>query len=195
MIADATLCGAVRTYVELLLRWNQRISLTAVTDPDKILRFHFGESMFAASAVPIGVGRLADVGSGGGFPGLPIKMVVPSISAVLIEANTKKAAFLAEVARELNLNDVEIARTRVESLPDSAGLLDFVTARALGGYQELLRWSKTRLGEGGRVALWLGSDEIRFLRAERGWRWRDPLAIPGANRRGLLVGWPESHPE
>src|SRR5579862_4995269 len=95
--------SSVRAYISLLLRWNERISLTTITDPVEILRFHFGESMFAASAVPIRNGRLADVGSGGGFPGLPLKIMVPSLDLVLIESNAKKASFLSECIRELNL--------------------------------------------------------------------------------------------
>ena len=104
----------IRIYIALLLEWNRKISLTAVTDPADIVRFHFGESLFAASALEILNGRLADVGSGAGFPGIPLAMAIPRIQATLIEANAKKAAFLSEVARRLQLSNVSVVRSRME---------------------------------------------------------------------------------
>ena len=95
------LCERIRTYISLLLRWNQSISLTTVTNSDEILRFHFGESLFAASAFSLENGRLADVGSGAGFPGLPLAMLLPDLNVTLIESNAKKFTFLSEVVREL----------------------------------------------------------------------------------------------
>src|SRR5689334_6164175 len=88
----------IRAYIALLSEWNRKISLTAVTDPIEIVKFHFGESLFAAYTLEIGDGRLADVGSGAGFPGIPIALAVPCVQVTLIEANAKKAAFLYEVA-------------------------------------------------------------------------------------------------
>src|SRR5271167_1558568 len=102
----ALLCDQIRIYIDLLLRWNQRTSLTAVTEPIEILRFHFGESLLAVSTVPIRHGRLADVGSGAGFPAVPIRMVSEQLSVVLIESNQKKATFLMEIVRALELEHV-----------------------------------------------------------------------------------------
>ena len=79
----------VAQYMQLLLEWNQSFSLTSVTNPSEILSRHFGESMFATSIVPIRQGRLADVGSGAGFPGLAIKIMRPELDVVLIEPNKK----------------------------------------------------------------------------------------------------------
>ena len=109
------LCSAIRDYTVLLLRWNQRIGLTAIKDPASILARHFGESLFAASAVPLRSRRLVDVGSGAGFPGLALKLVLPETEVTLIEANAKKAAFLAEVIRTLRLRGVRLLRERTES--------------------------------------------------------------------------------
>src|ERR1700722_6272713 len=88
------LADSIRNYISMLLRWNSKISLTTVVDPVDILKFHFGESLFANSGVPISFGRLADVGSGAGFPGLPLGIFLPDLEVVLIESNLKKATFL-----------------------------------------------------------------------------------------------------
>src|SRR5271167_360601 len=87
----------IQQYMTLLLTWNEKINLTAIRDPLEILYRHFCESMYAAPAVPMENGRLADVGSGGGFPGLPLKIVRPELQVFLIESSIKKATFLAEV--------------------------------------------------------------------------------------------------
>jgi len=181
-------CESIRAYMALLLRWNKRISLTTVVDPLEILRFHFGESVVAASTVPIEKGRLADVGSGAGFPGLPLSIAIPDISVTLIESNAKKAAFLAEVARELKLARVDIIRKRMEDLPGDLPQFDYIAARALGGYQSLLTWSRSRLKCDGKMVLWLGDEESRILSADPSWTWRDPSLIPGSERRFILVG-------
>src|SRR5271156_5159350 len=102
--ASSDLCTSIQRYIALLLQWSKRISLTTVTDPVKIVRFHFGESLFAASAVPIRGGRLADVGSGAGFPGLALRLAVADLSAALIESNVNKATFLSEIVRDLKLD-------------------------------------------------------------------------------------------
>src|SRR5277367_1960138 len=106
----ALLCDQIRTYIDLLLRWNQKTSLTTVTDQEQVLRFPFGERILAVPAVPIRHGRLADVGSGAGFPAVPIRMVCDDLSVILIESNQKKATFLAEVVRELQLEHVGVRR-------------------------------------------------------------------------------------
>ena len=113
---DPTLLRQVRAYIDLLLRWNRRISLTTVTDPSQILRFHFGESLFAIDRIPIRHGRLADVGSGAGFPAVPIRMALEGLQVTLIESNRKKAAFLSEVVRELKLANVQVNSCRMEDL-------------------------------------------------------------------------------
>src|SRR5262245_17500282 len=93
----------VRSYIALLLKWNQSVSLTAIEDQEEIVSRHFGESMFLAAEYPVENGRLADLGSGPGFPGLPLKIISPALEGVLIESNKKKCAFLWEVIRTLQL--------------------------------------------------------------------------------------------
>jgi len=114
------LIKGVRTYTELLLKWNRSISLTSVTDVEQILRFHFGESLFALSMLPVEKSRLADVGSGAGFPGIPLAMVSPNLTVTLIESNAKKYAFLNEVIRELKLRNRPKRQVPLEMEPSSA---------------------------------------------------------------------------
>jgi len=80
----------IQQYMALLLKWNDAMNLTAIQDPLEILYRHFCESMFGASLIPTTGGRLADVGSGGGFPGLPLKIVRPDLEVCLIDSNVKK---------------------------------------------------------------------------------------------------------
>ncbi len=186
--ANALLCDRIRIYVDLLLRWNQRTSLTTVTDPIEILRFHFGESMLAASAVPIRHGRLADVGSGAGFPAVPIRMVSEELDLVLIESNQKKATFLAEIVRELNLKIVDVRRSRMEDVDLRDERIDFVTARALGIDDRFLNWSGSSLNSDGSVVLWLGDTAANEISRKIGWSWAEPIRIPQSDKRVILVG-------
>jgi len=83
----------IQRYMSLLLAWNEKINITAIRDPLEMLYRHFCESMYAAVALPLQGGRLADVGSGGGFPGLALKIIRPELQVFLIESNVKKATF------------------------------------------------------------------------------------------------------
>ena len=102
-------------YLDLLLKWNARTNLTAIRDPEEIVRRHFGESLFAARHLGA-CDTLLDLGSGAGFPGLPIALLRPEIHVTLAESQGKKAAFLREAVRTLDL-DTEVWSNRAESLP------------------------------------------------------------------------------
>jgi 16S rRNA (guanine527-N7)-methyltransferase len=186
--ASPKLCEQVQTYIALLLDWNRRMALTAITDPEEIVRLHFGESMFAASAVPIRNGRLADIGSGPGFPSIPISMVNEEIIGVPIESNSKKSTFQSEVARRLSLTNVHPYRGRMEDFLFSEADFDWITARALGDFPSLFRWSKQALAHEGRLVLWLGSNDAATLAASAEWAWNEPIPIPNSDRRVILVG-------
>src|ERR1700736_5154686 len=149
----------IRTYIELLLKWNRSISLTSVTDVEQILQFHFGESLFALSMLPVEKSRLADVGSGAGFPGVPLAMASPRLTVTLIESNAKKYAFLNEVIRELKLPNVTALHSRMEEIKAPGQDLDIVTVRALGKFEDLLQWTQKELAPDGRIVLWLGNED------------------------------------
>src|SRR5215469_16602408 len=83
----------IQRYMAMLQRWNDKLNLTAIRDPLEILYRHFCESMFAGSAIPVETGRLADIGSGPGFPGLPLKILRPELHVFLVESNVKKGTF------------------------------------------------------------------------------------------------------
>ena len=180
---------SIRVYISLLLRWNAKISLTTVVDPVEILKFHFGESLFAVSKVPMSNGRLADVGSGAGFPGLPLAISVPALEVVLLESNLKKSTFLSEVIRQLKIQNASVWRGRMENRQEREAF-DFVTARALGSHDELLKWSSGALKPAGKAILWLGDRDAAVISTAAGWSWSSPIPIPESERRVLLIGSP-----
>jgi 16S rRNA (guanine527-N7)-methyltransferase len=128
--APPALLNQLALYLDLLLRWNARINLTAIREPRAIVERHFGESLFAARHVPTPARTLLDHGSGAGFPGLPIALARPDLAVTLSESQSKKVAFLREAVRTLSLPNVEIHPARTESLP-ATQKFDCVTLRAV----------------------------------------------------------------
>ena len=182
-------CSQIATYVELLLKWNSRISLTSIEDPEEIVRQHFAESILGTKIAGPLESRLADVGTGAGFPGLALKLYVPSLTVTLIEANAKKCAFLGEVVRTLGLEGVEILRARFEDVRRPNAPFDMVASRALGDISAFLAWGVTVLDTRGRAMLWLGPEGVAEARSlTTDWSWRESYAIPGTKRRLILVG-------
>jgi 16S rRNA (guanine(527)-N(7))-methyltransferase RsmG len=243
---------SISTYIDLLLRWNARINLTAVRDPEEIVTRHFGESLFAArqlfpraypvSSVPPVVkdfdvdladlesrsrpdnppgraalqgrvpekkenralaleplandrrrttedrDRLADLGSGAGFPGIPIKLWAPQISLTLIESSHKKATFLREVARALTLTDVNIQNVRAETLPPAT--FNVVTLRAVERFAQSLPAATRLLAPGARLALLIASSQLETAKSTLpDIHWTDPTPIPQSHSRLLLTGF------
>lgn len=186
--ARPEVCRAIREYVDLLVKWNQRVSLTSIRDPAAIVGRHFAESLFAIEAVPLRCDRLADVGSGAGFPGLALKLALPDTEVILIEANARKAAFLAEILQALRLRSVRIVRERTEQMKLEGPIADCVTSRATGQFKGVLRWSARALDVDGIIVLWVGEGNVSAIRSIEGWSWRAPIPIPKSERRVLLVG-------
>src|SRR5216684_3877934 len=178
----------IQQYIKILLAWNEKVNLTAIRDPLEILYRHFCESMYAAMAVPVENGRLADVGSGGGFPGLPLKIIRPSLRVFLVESNLKKATFLAEVIRDLGLTDAQVLVRRYEELGEEIAPLDFVCSRALGEFPAFLEWANSQQIAAKQVILWVGARDLSEIENIRTWEWREPIQVPHSLRRFLLVG-------
>lgn len=180
----------IREYVALLLRWNRSISLTSLTEPREIVGRHFGESMYAAKIYPVENCRLADVGSGAGFPGLALKIISPSTKLTLIESNRKKTAFLKEVVGTLGLVDVEILSERFEGIRASSITANIITARAVGQFADVLAWSREALSQRGHVLLWVGGEDAARIARTPAWNWMPAVRIPDSQRRFILIGRP-----
>ncbi len=178
----------IQQYMSTLLTWNEKVNLTAIRDPLEILYRHFCESMYAAVAVPLESGRLADVGSGGGFPGLPLKILRPELELFLVESNVKKATFLAEVVRDLGLNGARVLVSRYEELGEELTPLDTVCSRALGEFAPFLEWAGSERIAARQVILWIGGRDLEEVLKISGWEWREPAPVPQSLRRFLLVG-------
>ena len=178
----------IQQYIKILLQWNEKVNLTAIRDPLEILYRHFCESMYAAVSVPVESGRLADVGSGGGFPGLPLKIMRPDLRVFLVESNIKKVTFLAEVTRELGLKDVQVLARRYEELGEEMAPLDFVCSRALGEFPSFLDWAGSEQIAAKRVILWIGARDLPEIQKIKTWDWNEPIKVPHSLRRLLLVG-------
>src|SRR6195256_2272213 len=162
----------IQEYIRLLLKWNHSVNWTSVGDRAEILARHFGESMFICSLMPVEKCRLADIGSGAGFPGLALKIACPELSLTLIESNKKKCAFLSEVVRALDLEDVEVMPIRFEEARVAPDFAEVITARAVGGFSDILRWAKTALARRGHVILWLGGGDAPKGSFPPGWVWK-----------------------
>src|SRR5437660_8786540 len=178
----------IQQYMRILLIWNEKVNLTAIRKPLEILYRHFCESMYAAEAIPVKNGRLADIGSGGGFPGLPLKIMRPDLQVFLVESNIKKVTFIAEVIRELGLNGAQVLARRYEELGEEVAPLDYVCSRALGEYPVFLDWARSQQIAAKQVILWIGSRDLDEIQKISTWDWQEPIPVPHSLRRLLLVG-------
>lgn len=154
-------------YAELLERWSARHNLVRYSGREELIRRHFVDSL-AAAPLLLGRGRLLDVGSGAGLPGVPLLAVRPLWTGVLLEPRQKRWAFLRTVVRELGLA-AEVVRTRYQELaPDRP--FDVITARAVGGHGGLLDWARDRLAPSGQVLLWTTVEGVFHVASAPGWR-------------------------
>jgi 16S rRNA (guanine527-N7)-methyltransferase len=188
---------SISTYMDTLLRWNARINLTAIRDHDEIITRHFGESLFAARYLfptpdaggqrPIAKNNLLDIGSGAGFPGIPIKIWAPHIHLTLVESSQKKATFLREVCRSITLMDVDVLSKRAEDLaPDRA---DIITLRAVERFDSVLPTAVRLARSSGRIGLLIGKEqEHRATALGPEIHWRPGVPIPLSSNRIVMIG-------
>ena len=185
---DAKQIGQIQEYIKLLLAWNEKVNLTAIRDPLDILHRHFCESMFATKVLDISRCRLADIGTGGGFPGLPLKILLPEAEMFLVESSVKKATFLAEVVRTLSLTNVHVLVSRYDELGEEIAPVDYLLARALGEFEPFLHWAGGQDVDAKHVVLWLGAGDVKEVEKLGGWSWGEPVPVPQSLRRVVLVG-------
>jgi 16S rRNA (guanine527-N7)-methyltransferase len=208
-VLSSTQLYHISTYIDILQRWNARINLTAIRSEEEIVTRHFGESFFAARHLfpdaHVGTAalacpersrrgcaaeqtavRLADLGSGAGFPGLPIKLWALNTAVTLIESNHKKATFLREVARALTLTGVNIMEARAENITET---FDIVTFRAVERFADALRAARSLLATAGRLAILVTSSQLLVAQSTLpDVSWQAPIRIPHSQSRELLVG-------
>ncbi len=156
-------------HFKILMRWNETVHLTSIQDEGAILDRHFLESLEALKFLPEKPGVLVDVGTGNGFPALPLLMLRPNLQGRLLEPATRKRAFLKEVVRETGLaGRVQALPDRVDRPEDLAGLgpFDFLTMRAVAGVETVLAGAAAGLVPGGRALLFLGQSALEGVRAE-----------------------------
>ena len=168
---DETAIARLLDYVDLLERWNAAYNLTAVRDPAEMVTRHLVDSL---AILPFVSGAtLADLGSGAGLPGIPLAIAAPERETLLVDSNGKKARFLREAVRRLDLKHVRVAESRVE---DVEGTFDCITARAFASLADMLGWGGHLLAPGG---VWL---------AMKGRIAEDELdAVPAGFRAGNVV--------
>ena len=184
----------ISMYIDLLLRWNARINLTAIRDPEEIVTRHFGESLFLAQHLfpsdDLSSPGVLDIGSGAGFPALPLKIWAPHIRLTLIESNHKKATFLREVSRALTLTNIDVIAERAEVLaarPDFPRA-DVVTLRAVERFDSTLPQAVALLAPKGRLSLLIGAAQLPQLTTLTTLNWLPPIPIPQSVTRVLSIG-------
>ncbi len=194
IVLSAHQLDQVSAYLDRLMRWNQRMNLTSVRDPEQIVVRHFGESFFAAKQL---LGReepaaksATDIGSGAGFPGLPIRILVPSLRMRLVEAQHRKAIFLREVIRDLQLADCEVVAERAEALAEAEpGSADLVTLRAVEHFQDVLPTAAQLTSNRGRLSLLIGREQARTAEtALPNFEWQAETPVPLSLSRIILIG-------
>ncbi len=237
-VLSADQLQSISTYIDLLRRWNARINLTSVREPEEIVTRHFGESLFAARHLFPGAGQVGpdsmpatreakrlgtaglssaastapshviDVGSGAGFPGLPIKIWAPRIRLTLIESNQKKGTFLREVIRALSLAGVDVFAGRADqyenrddqyenrdealdrtAVPETSGAADVVTLRAVERFDSILPVAAGLLGPGGRLAILVGEAQVKRVGSlVPDLTLAEPVKLPLSSNRVLIMG-------
>lgn len=185
---DETRLRTISKYIDLLLKWNARINLTAIRTPEEIIQRHFGESFFVANYLLAQgtVGDAIDLGSGAGFPGVPFAVLAPQVPITLIESNHKKATFLKELGFFLGLANVTIFADRAEKYSKMA---DLVIMRAVERFDKTLPLAVQLVKPQGRIALMIGSGQVDTARElSKKINWGDSVTVPGGYSRMLFVG-------
>lgn len=190
---DAVLAPPLLAYLALLERWNRTYNLTAIRDPHEMVGKHLLDSLAMLPALEhcgVADGALADLGTGAGLPGIPLAIARPGLQVTLVESNGKKARFLREALRTLQLGNARVAESRIEALEEPA-TYDAITARALATLPLIIELGGHLLKPEGKLLAMKGArpdSEIAALPA--GWVVESviPLTVPGLiGERHLVV--------
>lgn len=160
-------------YAQILQRWNKKINLTSITDPMEIAVKHFLDSVAPSACIPQ-QGTLLDIGTGGGFPGVPLKILRPQQSMVLIDGVRKKINFVKQVLRELHLDNIEAIQARAEDLIRKNGntmQFDIIVSRALADVDVLIKLAAPLLKPEGRLVVYKGSHSAAFNTKTNGFQY------------------------
>ena len=170
------------SYLELILKWSARTNLTAIRTPEEIVRRHFGESLFTGTHLDP-CKTLLDYGSGAGFPGLPIQLLHPEIAVTLAESQGKKASFLREAVRTLNL-PTEVWTSRVKSMP-STRQFDIVTLRAVDDMETAVSEASQRATK--QLLILTTSRQSTYPTLAQNFRLDNPIPLPESTEGVLLI--------
>lgn len=185
-LTDKQVAQLVRHYA-LLRRWNMRVNLTRIIEPGEAAKLHYAESLFGASFIA-GARTVLDVGSGAGFPAIPLAVARPDVQVTALEANQKKSLFLKEVRDELELRNLEIANARLEEF-DWAGY-ELLTSRALDRAEEILPAIIEKMRSDQRLMLYCAPDLVAKLKARPVWKIKTHT-VPESDARLIAILTPE----
>lgn len=184
--------NSIFIYLTELKKWNQKINLTAIKDEQEIIIKHVLDSLSHTKGFTPAPGlRLLDMGSGAGFPALPIKIASPEISITMVDSVKKKASFLRHIVRTLKLTNADVFDTRTEELPDSLySTFDVVTARAFAKMNAAITAGLPFLKPSGRIVLSRGREESitepAFAKAGVSLETRIELTLPHSDHKRTI---------
>jgi len=182
---DESTTARFEAYLSLIVRWNSRVNLTAVRDEEGILSRHFVESIFCGRVLPPGISTLLDFGSGAGLPGIPIALCRPEIAVTLAESQGKKAAFLQEAIRVLELG-ARVYAGRAEMLDST---FDCVALRAVDRMAAAVKSAAGLVRQGGRLVLLTTRHELDGLMTAAGpaVALSQTVPLPGSSERMVVI--------
>lgn len=203
ILLDDRQLSRFRLYRQELLFWNEKMSLVAIKSVRDVTVKHFADSLTLVPLLPPGGHRLLDIGSGAGFPGIPLKIAVDALDVTLVEPSRKKVSFLKTLVRNLSLDGVTVIHGRAEEIRDEEAYrhrFDIVTSRALFKLPELIPAAAPFLAPGGVLMAMKGRFVDDEITAGEGASQREHLAfstlhrftLPGAGEKRAVVVYVKS---
>jgi 16S rRNA (guanine527-N7)-methyltransferase len=162
--------NAFMVYLSNLKKWNKAYNLTGLKNDEDIVIKHFFDSLLYLKAMPDGEIKVADIGSGAGFPGIPIKIICPEIDMYLIESSGKKSAFLRHIIRELQLKKIKVIEKRIEEIEVNQQIplsVDVAVTRALFTVKDFVKKASHIVKQGGMLILNKGpkvKEELKIIK-------------------------------